>query len=57
MSLNQKGFELRKKFLDYAIYNDDGLIGVKKDAPKEAKEAYKEYCKMKKRAEKRLLKI
>lgn len=35
---------IMKAFIEYATFNDDGdLTGIIADAPKEAKEAYKQY--------------
>lgn len=30
-------------WLDYAIYDDDGLCGIRDDAPDELKKSYNEY--------------
>lgn len=46
------------KWYKYATFDDDGNVnGVKKDAPKEIKDAYKEYLREEKKSSKMKLKI
>ena len=43
--------DMMNKFLDYADFDEDGnLIGIKKEAPEEAVNAYKEFVRIQEEA-------
>lgn len=49
---------IKPKWWEYATFDDDGFInGIKEDAPKEIKDAYSQYLKQEKEAEKSKVKI
>ena len=44
-------------WFEYAIYDDDGVCGVRDDAPEEIKQAYAAYVKEQKKMEKQGIKL
>ena len=49
---------IKPEWWEYAVFDDDGFIsGIKEDAPKEVKDAYDQYQKEEKEAEKAKIKI
>lgn len=45
------------EFLDYGVFDDSGLIGIRDDAPEEMKKAYAEFMKAKEEAAKEGIKL
>lgn len=42
---------------EYAVYDENGIIGVREDSPEDVKTAYNEYVKEQKEAEKTGIKL